>query len=558
MSKKITTEEFIKRAKEVHGEKYDYSKVIYKDMNTPVCIICPEHGEFWQRPTNHLNGKGCKKCAGRGMLSMSDFLAKAHEKHGNKYDYSKVVYVNATTPVCIICPEHGEFWQSPYNHAKGNACPKCVGRGKTTDEFIVEVRGIHGDKYDYSKIVYTKNSVNVCVVCPEHGEFFVTPANLLKGKGCPKCAALKRGASQRLTNEDFIAKAHEVHGNKYDYSKVNYVNSHTDVCIICPEHGEFWQKPMVHLKGGGCPKCAGKNWTTEEFIAKAKEVHGDKYDYSKTIFKNMTKEVCIICPEHGEFWQKPNNHLAGAGCVRCSKPNRNLSNDEFLVKAHELHGDKYDYSKVKYVDMRTPVCIVCPEHGEFWQRPSDHLRNHGCPNCQGLRKEYKYNLLQEFASEYDFRAFLENNDVNILQVILRNVEPKYEPIRDDVIRAISHTEEEDPIAALGAKYQSDDENEEDTTINATTVEVQPSTSITTVDLDDDDAVINAISVEDTTETTRPEPTIEDVVKNTEHELEVITKIEHMLTPEDRKYIMDKFLNDKRRDWMTMREMNKVG
>ena len=484
MSKKVTTEEFIARAKEVHGDKYDYSKVEYKGMNVDVCIICPEHGEFWQRPTNHLNGKGCKKCAGRAMLTREDFITKARKVHGDKYDYSKVEYVNATTNVCIVCPEHGEFWQKPYDHAKGAGCPKCVGRGKTTEEFVTELRNVHGDKYDYSKVVYTKNSVKVCVICPEHGEFFATPANLLKGKGCPKCAVLKRGDSQRLSNEDFIAKAREIHGDKYDYSKVEYVNSITNVCIICPEHGEFWQRPNVHLRGGGCPKCVGKNGTTEEFIAKAKKVHGDKYDYSKVVYEYATKKVCIICPEHGEFWQTP----------------------------------------------------------------SDHLLGRGCPNCHYLLSEYKFNLLQEFESEYAFRAFLANNDINILQVILRNVEPKYEPLKKDIERALAHANEVDPIEALEQKYGTESEEDDGEPIVS-----EP--AINTIDLDDDDAVTSVLTIESnsepiTQETT--EPTIEQVIENTNQELQVINRIEHMLTPEDREYIMDKFLNDKRREWMAKR------
>lgn len=126
MAKKLTTEDFILKAKEIHGDKYDYSKVEYVNMQTEICIICPQHGEFLQVPRNHLNIHGCPKCCKTGIkLSKEEFIQKAKEIHGDKYDYSKVEYINAKTKVCIICPIHGEFWQIPNSHLNGNACNKC-------------------------------------------------------------------------------------------------------------------------------------------------------------------------------------------------------------------------------------------------------------------------------------------------------------------------------------------------------------------------------------------------------------------------------------------------
>ena len=129
---------------------------------------------------------------------------------------------------------------------------------------------------------------------------------------------------RRLTTESFIEKAKEIHGDKYDYSKVNYVNSRTNICIICPKHGEFWQRPDLHLDKHGCPLCGFESTAdynrlnTDEFIKKAREIHGDKYDYSKVDYKDSKTKVCIICPEHGEFWQKPNDHLSRKfGCHKC-------------------------------------------------------------------------------------------------------------------------------------------------------------------------------------------------------------------------------------------------
>lgn len=123
--KRLTTEEFIKKAKEVHGDKYDYSKVEYVNAKLKVCIICPIHGEFWQTPSNHLDGKGCIKCGGNCKIGRESFIEKSMKIHKNRYDYSKVTYVNISTKVCIICPIHGEFWQKPSNHLLGRGCPEC-------------------------------------------------------------------------------------------------------------------------------------------------------------------------------------------------------------------------------------------------------------------------------------------------------------------------------------------------------------------------------------------------------------------------------------------------
>jgi predicted nucleic acid-binding Zn-ribbon protein len=336
----------------------------------------------------------------RKKKTTEQFIKEAIKKHGYKYDYSKVNYIGVRTKVCIICLEHGEFWQEPSNHLKGQGCPVCSGNKKlTTEQFIKEAQKVHGDKYDYSKVNYVNNHTNVCIICPEHGEFYQTPSHHLHGQGCPDCDDNKK----KLTTEQFIKKAIEVHGDKYDYSKVEYVNSETKVCIICPEHGEFWQVPHSHLNGNGCPDCGGnKRKTTEQFIKKAIEVHGDKYDYSKVEYINANTKVCIICPEHGEFWQTPRNHLNGKGCLDCCG-SRKKTTEQFIKEAREVHGNKYDYSKVDYVNGKTKVCIICPKHGEFYQKPERHLQGQGCPKCNSSKLESEIsNYFPEFEREKTF------------------------------------------------------------------------------------------------------------------------------------------------------------
>ena len=167
--------------------------------------------------------------------------------------------------------------------------------------------------------------------------------------------------AKKLTTQEFIKRAREVHGNKYDYSKVEYTNNHTKVFIICPTHGEFSQTPNAHLNGQGCIKCSymkcrnGRTLTQDEFIRRAKEVHGDKYDYSKVVYVNSSTKVCIVCPEHGEFWQTPSGHIhAKQGCQKCYDGRRRklvlgfgINDSEFPI----IHGGKKELSYKTWTSM---------------------------------------------------------------------------------------------------------------------------------------------------------------------------------------------------------------
>ena len=301
---------FIEKARKVHGDRYDYSNVEYKGANEKICIICPEHGEFWQTPSSHISGCGCPKCAAKKMseinkMNTKGFIEKARKVHGDKYDYSKTVYVGTNEYVTIVCPTHGEFKQKASYHLNClTACPECrkknisFKRTKSVTDFINEAKRVHGDKYDYSKVEYKGSNIKVCIICPEHGEFWQTPANHLTGCGCKKCGYFIVGDIKRDTKEKFIEKASKVHGNKYNYSKVDYLNNHTKVCIICPEHGEFWQTPANHLSGCGCPKCNNSRNVGElSLFEKIKERYKNEnviYQYkNKKIFGRKTIDIFL-------------------------------------------------------------------------------------------------------------------------------------------------------------------------------------------------------------------------------------------------------------------------
>ena len=186
--RRITTEEFMRRAILKHGTRYDYGHVEYVDMNTNVEIICSVHGVFMQSPNNHLKGHGCPICnrIDKRRLSVDTFIERSRQVHGDQYDYSKVEYVNSKTPVKIICPVHGEFMQKPEKHMVGHACPSCCANAKDTREsFIEKARAVHGDLYDYSKVEYVNSWTKVLIVDPKYGEFWQKPNAHLNGEGCP-------------------------------------------------------------------------------------------------------------------------------------------------------------------------------------------------------------------------------------------------------------------------------------------------------------------------------------------------------------------------------------
>lgn len=198
-----------------------------------------------------------------------------------------------------------------------------MGRRKmTTAEFINRCKSIHGDMYDYTGTRFDRSDKPITILCKTHGAFTQLASNHLRGMGCKPCST----DAQRLGANNFVEKAKLVHGNIYDYSKIQYVNGSTKVEIICEKHGPFMQRPSKHLDGTGCPKCQHKYVTTEEFIEKAKKVHGERYDYSKVVYKPGYTKIEIVCPSHGSFFQVTYNHLSNKqGCPSC-KHEKNREN----------------------------------------------------------------------------------------------------------------------------------------------------------------------------------------------------------------------------------------
>ncbi|WP_318521235.1 DUF723 domain-containing protein [Photobacterium leiognathi] len=322
---------FIAKAKAVWGDKFFYDKTEYIKSISPITITCREHGDFIHTPNRHLSGfNGCKKCT---RITTGEFIKRANNIWGNRFDYSKVKYVTGSTKVTIICRDHGAFLQRPKHHLNGLCgCKKCSELAKddinreriktkqkkekisSTKEFIKRAKTVWGERFNYDNSIFKNAMSKITITCNDHGDFQQQVAAHLNGHlGCKKC----RSAKVTITNKEYIERAKAAFGDTYDYSMTQYTGSNNKIVIICQQHGQFEQLPYNHLRGKcGCPSCS--KGSTNSFIEKSKQVWGDRWDYSKTTFEKSRIKVVITCPLHGDFSQYPQNHLNKfVGCQLC-------------------------------------------------------------------------------------------------------------------------------------------------------------------------------------------------------------------------------------------------
>lgn len=261
-------------------------------------------------------------------------------------------------------------------------------------DFVAKSRLIHGDLYDYSSVVYQKSSSKVEIICNDHGSFWQTPNSHLRGRGCPICAKFKAQVGnndRRLSLSEFVVRANFRHGDRYGYDLIDLKSTRIKVKILCKVHGLFEQAPVNHMNGQGCPTCAvscrnqGLSIGQAEFLRRAKDVHGDLYDYSKSVFSIKQALIEIGCPVHGFFYQLAASHLNGRGCPQCGivsiRDRLKLDFHEVVARGKFVHGDVYDYDESTYRGTKEKMRLICQTHGEFWQSPAAHFLGGGCYRC---------------------------------------------------------------------------------------------------------------------------------------------------------------------------------
>ena len=260
-NKRLTQEQFLQKAIAVHGDKYDYSLVEYTGQLEKVKIFCKACNDFFnQTPKMHMKGQGCPKCGIKKNSKVRTksnewFIAEAKALHGDKFDYSKVIYTGSKSKVEIVCNKCGDtFWQAASSHLCGRGCARCGHRKiLTQQDFLDRARLAHGDKYDYTKAIYTKCLSKVTIICPEHGDFKITAICHINGRGCKLCTYENKAGL--FSFNDFVERAKEKHGNRYKYSEDKFTKISDKTKIYCQIHGWFEQKALLHSSGHGCPLC---------------------------------------------------------------------------------------------------------------------------------------------------------------------------------------------------------------------------------------------------------------------------------------------------------------
>ena len=302
--KNMTTEEFIQKAKAVHGDKYNYSKVEYVNAKTKVCIICPKHGEFWQNPDSHNRGVGCPKCANEiNSAKMRIWTEEKCREEASRYSEMKAFRTKSTEAYNAALKHH---WLQNYTWLTYKIDMSTLKKKRQTytqEEIIQRLRNLFGEKYSYEQVVYKNMKTPITLVCHErdangveHGAFSMRPDNIFSShQECPKCYDDRRSSAQRKPLKLFIEEATKVHGGLYEYHKVEYINGRTKVCIVCPIHGVFLQSPTNHLKGKGCPYCSGnaKKWNKETCEQEAR-----KYEYIFD-FRVRSGGACNVAQRNG-------------------------------------------------------------------------------------------------------------------------------------------------------------------------------------------------------------------------------------------------------------------
>lgn len=269
---------------------------------------------------------------------------------------------------------------------------KRVAHNKLTEEQVLgQLREIHGDKFDFSKSVYVDTHTKIEVYCKEHNyTFFPVPKNLKKGIGCYHCGRASQIEKAKKPKEQFVEDAVKIYKGKDDYSLVEYKNNKTPVKITCSIHGIFEKKPDQYLQGLGCEKCSKKKTKSNDkdlFIEEAKKIYGDKDDYTNTEIVASNKKINVKCTKHDLIFEKDiPTYLGGWGCPTCSAENYSLirtkTKEEYIKQAKKVHKDNCDYTDTIYKGCKEKITVKCNIHNTYFDTlPFNHLAGGSCRKC---------------------------------------------------------------------------------------------------------------------------------------------------------------------------------
>lgn len=306
----------------------------------------------------------------------------------------------------------------------------------TVETYTKTLDRVHLEKYNYHFLEQKDGKTYVIYTCPIHGLKKQEIHAHKNGYGCVDCAMdSKKSKLHNIfvsSTKNFIDKARQIHGDKYDYSKVKYINCFTKICIICPEHGEFWQRPSNHIHGSGCPICGGTHGVTlKMFIDKANKKHNFKYTYKNAIYKNAHTKLLITCPEHGDFLQTPNDHLSGCGCPECKTSHMEIKTKQLLTEYNIKFEEQKQFDWLVFkkkgkmkLDFYLPdhnIAIECQGEQHFY--PIEYF--HGKEKFEIIkeRDECKKKLCEENNVNIEYINYYDNLE-NKLNEILKNVGAK--------------------------------------------------------------------------------------------------------------------------------------
>jgi very-short-patch-repair endonuclease len=446
-----TNDEFIKEVNLVHQDKYDYSLVEYKSNKTNIKIICRNHGVFEQTPKSHLKGSGCIKCIIRkSKYNKEDIQRKLKELHGEKFEYPDFEFNSLEDNIILICKKHGESKKSIKEHLK-YGCNKCYyevigdNRRLGAQEFIDKSNKKHSNKFDYSKILELPKNKIVEILCQKHGSFFQKYNNHLSGNGCPKCKSSKgeimienylKENSINFYTQHIFNDCRYINPLKFDFylydfniciefDGTQHYAKDTNESIFYDESTKIRDKikteycknnniKLIRIKYHSIKNIdsiLNKILKKEEvltmekkkefFIKKAIELWGYKYDYSKVDYVDYKTPVKI---GYKGLWytQTPNKHLQGKK-IECQESR--MTNDNFIILSKKVWGDRFDYSECEYLGNIVKVKLFDKIRGKWIEQvPKSHLK--GFEVVKLTKEDYKTEC--DFIHEYKYEYNLDN------------------------------------------------------------------------------------------------------------------------------------------------------